>query len=314
MHPMRRRKAIRRITWFGVWGNITLAAVKLVAGVVGSSQALIADAVHSLTDLVSDAAILIGVRFWSEPPDESHHYGHGRIETLVTLGIGLLLAAVALKIGYDGLSALWSGQRDQPEAIALTAAVASILVKEALYHWTLSVAHKTESAALLANAWHHRSDALSSLPVALAVGGAMIKPEAAFLDSLAAAVVGAFILHVAWKVCRPALVELSDASAPLRIQRSMPSLAKEIEGVEGIHAVRTRRFGSEIMVDLHAVVSRELTVAEAHDLCDGLRLKILEEVPEVSEVLIHIDPEEPSETSPTPKSPNEGSGPDDPGE
>jgi cation diffusion facilitator family transporter len=282
--------AVRRITLIGIVGNVLIAGLKFALGVIGSSQALVADAVHSVSDLVTDFAILIGVKYWSPPPDDSHPYGHARIEAMVTVSIGLAIAVVALGIGYNGLETILRGDYQPPALVAVAGAVASILVKEVLYHWTVHVGRKTRSAALLANAWHHRSDALSSIPVALAVAAAAWRPEWAVVDALGAVVVSGFVVYVAWKILAPALVELSDGSAPLHVRREIETLALEIPEIQGVHRVRTRILGPLIYVDLHAVVDGDMSLAEAHDVAEALRRNVEEKIPAVAHVLVHMDP------------------------
>lgn len=290
-------RSIRRITWIGIAGNVSIAILKFALGIIGSSQALVADAVHSVSDLITDFAILIGVRFWSPPPDESHPYGHGRIEAMVTVGIGLAIAVVALGIAYGGLETILSGDYQQPALIAVAGAVASILVKETLYQWTVHVGRRARSSALLANAWHHRSDALSSIPVALAVAAAAWRPDWAIVDALGAVVVGGFVLFVAWKILAPALMELSDGSAPLHMCREIKALALEVPWIQGVHRVRTRHLGPLIHVDLHAVVDGDVTLTVAHDAAEALRRNVKEKIPEVADVLVHMDPAPPQSTS-----------------
>ena len=283
-------RSIRRITWIGVAGNVLIAALKFLLGTIGHSQALVADAVHSLSDLVTDFAILLGVKFWSPPPDDSHPYGHGRIEAMVTVLIGFAVAVVALGIGFSGLVTIVRGDYQPPALIAVAGAVASILVKEVLYQWTVHVGRKTRSSALLANAWHHRSDALSSIPVAVAVAVAAWRPDWAVVDALGAVLVGGFILYVAWKILAPALVELSDGSAPLHFRREIETLALETPGVQGVHRIRTRHLGPLIHVDLHAVVDGAVSLTVAHDVAEALRQSVKEKIPAVADVLVHVDP------------------------
>ena len=290
-------RSIRRITWIGIAGNVSIAILKFALGIIGSSQALVADAVHSISDLVTDFAILIGVRFWSPPPDESHPYGHARIESMVTVGIGLAIGVVALGIAFGGLETIVRGDYHQPALIAVAGAVASVLVKEILYQWTVHIGRKARSSALLANAWHHRSDALSSIPVALAVAAAAWRPEWAIVDPLGAVVVGGFVLFVAWKILAPALRELSDGSAPPDICRKIEALALEVPGIQAVHRVRTRHLGPLIHVDLHAVVDGDVTLTVAHDAAEALRRNVREKIPEVADVLVHMDPGPPQPSS-----------------
>ncbi|WP_052300985.1 cation diffusion facilitator family transporter [Methanothrix harundinacea] len=281
---------MRRLTLIGVVINLALTFMEFVAGIVGNSQAVVADAVHSLSDTVTGVAVLVGVRFWSRPPDECHPHGHRRIEFLVTIFIGLILAAVALGIGYNALATLHDPQRKPPGAVAFFAAVVMIFTKEFLYQWTISVGKEIRSPALIASAWHHRSDALSSIPAAAAVAGAAIVPGLSFLDHLGAIVISAFILQVAWKIIRPSLEQLVDLGAPEEIRRGIEQLASATPGVEEVHAIRTRHIGSGIEVDLHVLVDPRLTVEEGHEISEEVKRRLIEYVSDVVDVVVHLEP------------------------
>lgn len=283
---------IRRITWIGLAGNLVIAGLKFVLGILGSSQAVVADAVHSLSDVITDIAILVGVRFWSSPADKSHPYGHRRIETIVTVGIGITLAAAAFAIGYQGLSTIRNQDLRQPGWIAFAGAIISIVTKEILYRWTLRVGRRENSSAVIANAWHHRSDAFSSIPAAFAVAIAAIDPAWAFVDHVGAAVVSLFILHASWKIIRPALNELSDSSAPAHIQDLISAAGMEIDGVEDIHAIRSRIMGDAIYVDLHITVQGTMSVSRGHEVSEDVKSRIMERVPNVFDVVVHLEPDD----------------------
>jgi len=283
-------RVVRRVTWIGLAVNLALAGIKLVAGLLGSSQAVVADAVHSLSDCLTDLAILIGVRYWSQPPDDEHPYGHRRIETLVTVFIGLALAGVAIGLAWDAIDALVVAEHAVPGPIALGAALASIAVKEVLYRWTKAAGARVGSSALAANAWHHRSDALSSIPAALAVGAALVDPSLAFLDSVGAIAVAAFILFAAWKIVAPALDQLIDRGAAPEEAASIAAIAAAVAGVREVHRVRTRRSGLGLHVDLHALVDDELTVQRAHDIATEIKTRLIAEGPAVLDVVVHMEP------------------------
>jgi len=276
----------------GLVVNLVLSALKFAAGVVGNSQAVVADAVHSLSDTVTDVAVLVGVRFWAKPPDECHPHGHRRIEFLVTIFIGLLLAAVALGLCYNAITTLHQVGINPPGAIAFFAAALSILVKEILYRWTISVGREIKSTALIANAWHHRSDSLSSIPAALAVAGAAFSPRLSFLDRLGAIVVSMFILQAAWKIVRPSLEQLVDQGAPEEIRRGIEQLAWATPGVQEVHAIRTRHIGSGIEVDLHVLVDPRLTVEEGHRISEEVKRRLIDYVSDVVDVVVHLEPYE----------------------
>jgi len=286
---------VRRVTLIGLVINVALSALKFAAGIVGNSQAVVADAVHSLSDTITDVAVLVGVKFWSKPPDECHPYGHRRIEFLVTIFIGLLLAAVALGLSYNALSTLREVENSPPGAIAFFAAVVSIFTKEALYRWTFSKGKEIKSTALIANAWHHRSDGLSSIPAAVAVAGAALFPGLAFLDRLGAIVVSMFILQAAWKIVRPSVEQLVDRGAPEEICLGIEQLAFATPGVQEVHAIRTRHIGSGIEVDLHVLVDPSMSVEEGHAISEEVKRRLIEYVSDVVDVVVHLEPYETSE-------------------
>ena len=285
-----READVRKITWIGLLINITLACIKFAAGYFGRSQALIADAIHSLTDTTTDVAVIAGSHFWSRPPDESHPYGHRRLETLVTVFIGLMLAAAGIGIGWDAVSTLREKDSTPPGWIALLAAMVSILTKEILYRWTAVVGKKIRSPALAANAWHHRTDAISSIPVLIAVGGALIFPSWSFLDLVGAVVVSIFIMHAAMKIIWPGISELIDAGAPKDIQKKITDIACINPGVQEVHKVRTRYISTSILVDLHLVVDGSISVREGHAIADEVENQIINSISNVLGVVIHVDP------------------------
>jgi len=281
---------IHRITWIGLIGNILISAFKFFVGFIGSSQAIIADAVHSLSDMTTDIAILVGVKFWSSPADECHPYGHSRIEAIVTVGIGVVLALVGAGIGYKGIATVRNKDIVQPHWIAIAGAVISIITKEMLYHWTLSVGKRLKSSALVANAWHHRSDALSSIPAAIAVALAVVNPDWSFVDHIGALIVSLFIMHTSWRIIKPALMELSDSGAPALTNKLIKGAGMETAEVEDIHAIRTRRMGSGILVDLHIKVDGNMSVARGHDVSETVKNRIQEQIPDVLDVVVHLEP------------------------
>jgi len=281
---------VRGVTLWGLAANLALSAVKFVVGVLSASQALVADAVHSLSDCVTDIAVLVGVSYWAAPADEQHPYGHARIETIVTALIGIVLAMVGIGIGYNSIAGINEKDMVRPGWIALAAACLSIVAKEALYQWTVYVGRRARSSALLANAWHHRSDALSSVPVAVAVLGTRIWPAWGMLDHVAAVIVCMLIMHAAWKIAWPALRQLSDVGAAAEQRRTILKVALETEGVLSVHALRTRYLGPGLQIDLHVLVDPQLTVREGHDIAGAVKRRLLAEGPEVLDVLVHVEP------------------------
>ncbi len=281
---------VRRVTRVGLATNIALSAIKLAGGIVGSSQAVVADAVHSISDCGTDIAILVGVRYWSKPPDEDHPYGHQRIETLVTVAIGLALAAVAMGLISDAITNFTTPRAGTPGTVALVAALISIAAKETLFHWTRAAGNRIRSSALIANAWHQRTDALSSIPAALAVVASWIDPKLAFLDSVGEMLVSLFILHAAWRIITPAVSQLTDKGANERDLQIIKQTALEVEGVREIHKVRTRYSGLGLQVDLHALVDGNLTVCHGHDISELIQERLVTTHPHVVDVIVHIEP------------------------
>ena len=289
---------IRRVTFWGLAANLALSGMKFVFGIAGASQALVADAVHSLSDSLTDIVLLVAAPFWTAPADATHPHGHGRIETAVTLLIGVLLGIVGLGLGYRAVLTLHEQQAASPGWIAFVAACLSMVSKEGLYRWHVSVGRRIKSSALVANAWHHRSDSLSSLPVAVAVLGTRIWPTWGSLDYIAAVIVSVFILHAAWKIVRPALSQLIDAGATLKEQDRILSIASSVQGVQAVHALRTRYVGPGLHVDLHVLVHPKLTVRAGHAIAGAVKQYLLKQGPEIIDVLVHIEPyEEAADTS-----------------
>ncbi len=284
-------RRIKLVTWVGLGCNVGLVALKSWVGIVGNSQAVIADAVHSLSDLVTDVAVLVGIGIWSAPADENHPHGHRRIETLITAGIGLALALTAVGLGYRALASVREPELTGPTWLALLGPIAAIIIKEALYRWTAAVGRKARSSAVAANAWHHRSDALSSIPAALAVAAAAISPSLAFMDHIGAVVVALFILKAAWTIARPALEELTDRGAP---QEKVESIREKVMATDGIldtHAIRTRYLSSGLQVDLHVQVDPETTVHTGHAITGAVKARLLEDE-DILDFIVHLEPHE----------------------
>ncbi len=283
---------IRRITWIGMIVNILLSILKFAVGFLGSSKAVIADAVHSLSDLATDFAVLFGVKYWTAPPDEDHPYGHQRIEALITASIGLALGMVAFGLAWDSVKTIRETHLSQTGWIAVLGPALSIVVKEILYRATVAVGKRAKSAAVAANAWHHRSDALSSIPALIAVVAATIHPGLAYADHVGALVVSLFIVKAAWSIMKPAIQELADRGASTRSRAFIESIAGEVPGVLEVHAVRTRRFSSYIYVDLHVLVDPNATIRAGHDIAQRVEEELIRRGPEVLDVVVHIEPYE----------------------
>lgn len=282
---------IRRVTIAGAVMNVLLALAKLAGGILASSQALVADAVHSLSDLFTDAAIIVGVKYWVMPADKEHPYGHGKIEGAVTALVGVTVAVVAAEIAWDGVKTLACGEPKVPGLAACCVALASVAVKEALYRWTHVVARRHNSPATEANAWHHRSDAISSLPVAAAVAAAHFWPSLKWLDAVGAVLVGGFILHVAWRIVKPAFEGLTDASCD-EATADIERIALGVDGVRGVHHVRTRRYGGTIQADLHVQVDRNISLIDGHAIGHDVKAAVLAAGIGVTDATIHVEPDD----------------------
>lgn len=288
-------EVIRYVTRVGLLVNLLLAGAKFLAGWFAGSRALIADAVHSLSDMVTDVVVLVGAGWWTGPADARHPHGHGRIETVVSAIIGIALGAAGLGLGWSALVALHEGRASSPGWLAFLIACFSVLSKEWLFRWTFRLGKTYRSSALLANAWHHRSDALSSLPVAVAVAGSKLYPAWQFLDHVAAIIVSALILYVAWTIVVPAIAQLTDAGLSEEEVERIVKLVLTTEGVRATHEIRSRYIGSKLQVDLHILVDPNLSVREGHRIASAVRDRLLQEVEDLADVLVHVEPFEAAE-------------------
>jgi len=282
---------VRRVTLVGLVLNVVLAALKGVVGVLFKSQALVADGVHSLSDLVTDLAVLLGVRYWSAPADEEHPYGHGKIEALVSLFIAGALVIVAYELGATAVRSLTSGVREVPGMPAFFLALVSVASKEWLFRWTRRVARAVRSPALEANAWHHRSDAFSSAPVAVSVAIAHFFPSLAWVDAVGAILLSLFVLHAAWEIGKPAVQELVDAGIDDKAT-AIAAVARQVAGVRDVHKVRARRYGGAFSADLHVHVDPRLTVTEGHAIGPAVHDALVAADLGVADVVVHVEPAE----------------------
>ena len=292
---MKREDEIARVTLVGSVVNLLLVGLKAVAGVAGHSAAMVSDAVHSLSDFVTDIVVLIFVRVSARPQDDDHDYGHGKYETVATLFIGLALAAAAVGIVVSGarkLAAWFQGEElPAPGALALWAALISIAVKEILYQYTRIKGRKLDSPALEANAWHHRSDALSSVGAAIGIGGAILLGQRwTVLDPLASIAVGAMLVKVAWDLLGPSVGELTDSSLPADTEEEMLRIIRSVEGVEDPHNLRTRRVGNRIAAEVHIRLDGGQTLAEAHEKASEVERRFKERFGSQSHLIVHMEP------------------------
>jgi cation diffusion facilitator family transporter len=282
---------VRKIALLGMGINIFLTIFKFIAGIFGNSRALVADAIHSLSDLSTDIAILIGSRYWSQPPDVEHPYGHRRIETLISIAIGLVLASVGVFLALDAIESL-SGERksSSPALIAAAMAFVSIVVKEWLYRYTLSAGKRIKSSSTVANAWHHRSDAFSSIPVLVAIFVSYVFPQWFFLDAVAAILVSIFILQAAFHIAWPGISEIIDRGASKEVDDKLLNMALAVPEVKSVHNLRTRYSGGSLCVDMHIVLTPHITLHNAHLIGNRVRDSFLASDLDIMEVLIHLDP------------------------
>lgn len=292
---MKREDEIARVTLTGSVVNLLLVGLKAVAGVAGHSAAMISDAVHSLSDFVTDIVVLVFVRVSARPQDDDHDYGHGKYETIATLFIGLALAAAAIGIVVSGaqkLAAWLQGEDLQaPGMLALWAALASIVVKEILYQYTRIKGKKLDSPALEANAWHHLSDALSSIGAAIGIGGAILLGKRwTVLDPLASIVVGAMLVKVAWDLLGPSFSELTDSSLPANTENEMLEIIRSVDGVEDPHNLRTRRIGNRVAAEVHIRMDGTRTLADAHGKASEVERRFRERFGPESHIIIHMEP------------------------
>lgn len=293
---MNREKQIYKVTLAGSAGNLALMSLKFVAGVLGRSSAMIADAVHSLSDFFTDIIVLLFVKVSAKPQDASHDYGHGKFETIATLFIGLALVAAAIGIIVSGSVkfAHWLGGETLvvPGKLALWAALVSIVVKELLYRYTVAAGKKLESQALVANAWHHRSDALSSIGAAIGIGGAILLGERwAVLDPLASIVVGAMLLKVAWDLLKGSTGELTDGSLPEETEREIEEIIRSFPEISEPHNLRTRRIGNRIAIEAHVRLDGKMSLDEAHDIVTAIEHRIKDRFGKATLVTIHMEPQ-----------------------
>lgn len=292
---MTREKEISKVTLVGGAGNLLLLAFKFTAGILAHSAAMIADAVHSLSDFITDIVVLVFVGISARPQDSTHDYGHGKFETLATFFIGLALAAAAIGIVVNGAvkfaSWLNGAELAAPGTLALWAALISIVVKEILYRYTASKGRKLESPAVVANAWHHRSDALSSIAAAVGIGGAILLGKRwTVLDPLASIVVGAMLLKVAWELVKPSLGELTEKSLPEETEKEILDIICSDPAVSHPHNLRTRRIGNRIAIEVHVRMDGDMPLREAHNKASLIERKLRDRFGPQTHVTVHTEP------------------------
>lgn len=292
---MEREKQIYKVTLMGSVGNLALLIFKLIAGVVGHSSAMIADAVHSLSDFVTDIVVLIFVRISVKPQDTSHDYGHGKFETIATflVGLALMMAAVGIIVpGVQKLILWWNGaDLAAPGWIALWAALVSIAVKELLYQMTVRKGKALNSQLMVANAWHHRSDALSSVGAAIGIGGAIwLGQRWTMLDPLASVVVGLMLMKVVWDLLKTSMNELTEGSLPVETEQEIMEIITAVPGIQQPHNLRTRSIGNRIAIEAHIRMDGSMSLNEAHEQATAVERKLKERFGSSTYVSIHMEP------------------------
>ena len=296
METVIRKRELMRITFVGSVGNLILLLFKFVAGIWGHSSAMLADAVHSLSDFVTDVVVIVFVNISSKPKDAGHDYGHGKYETLATSIIGLALLVVGVSLFWDSLHKVFDywvlGEPlESPGWIALMAALVSILIKELLFQITYRVGKRQNSQAVIANAWHHRSDALSSIGTTLGIGGSiLLGPDWHVLDPLAAMVVSVFIVKVSLELMIPAINDLLEQSLPKEVENEILSIISENPKVKEPHNLRTRRIGNDFAIEVHIRVDGDMSVREAHALTKEIERKLYQKYGNTTHVVIHVEP------------------------
>ena len=292
---MERERQIYRITLVGSAGNALLVVFKFVAGIIGHSAAMVADAVHSLSDFITDIIVLVFVSISAKPQDSSHDYGHGKFETLATLFISLALVAAAIGIIVSGAQKLaaWLNGADleAPGSLALWAAFISILMKAWMFRFTARKGRELDSPALKANAWHHRSDALSSIGAAVGIGGAvLLGGRWTVLDPLASIVVGAMLVKVAWEIMRPSLGELTDESLPEKTEEEILEVFHSFSDISEPHNLRTRRIGNRVAIEAHIRMDGNMTLQRAHEITSKIEGELKERFGSGTIVTLHMEP------------------------
>lgn len=292
---MNRTQEIFKVTIVGSVVNVLLLVLKFVAGVLGHSSAMIADAVHSLSDFLTDIVVLVFVKISGRPKDKSHEYGHGKYETLALTIIGLMLVVVALGIICGGVlkidDFLEGKPLEAPGMLALWAAIISILLKEAVYRYSIIKARKLQSQALEANAWHHRSDALSSIGTLIGIGGAILLGHKwVILDPIASVVVGVFIGKVAFDLLKDGFGDLTDKALPESVEQEILQIVSEVDNVGNPHNLKTRRIGNHYAIELHIKMDGDITLREAHDKATEIENLLRSKYGKETHVGVHVEP------------------------
>lgn len=288
---MDEKKIIEKLSSVGIIGNIILVAFKLYAGIVGNSSAMVSDAIHSLSDVFATIIAALGVRISKKVPDKEHPFGHDRVESLASMALGIILLATGISIGVTGVKQILAGNYDQiptPSVIALVAAVVSIIVKEAMFQYTKYYAIKLKSSAFMADAWHHRSDALSSIGSLIGIGGAMLGFPV--MDSIASVIICICILKVGYDILKEAISNVMDTSCGPDYDKELKNFMESLPGVDRVDLVQSRRFGNKIYIESEIAVDGNLSLEKAHKISEDVHDAVEKRSSDIKHIMIHVNP------------------------
>lgn len=292
MKQLTKEQEIRRITLIGICVNLVLTASKILGGLFGGSSALFTDGFHSMTDLSSDFIVLFGLKYWMKPADENHPHGHKRLETVVTVIIGVMLASIGITLGYNSVLDLIAGNSRQADWITFGIACLAIVTKEAMARWSVSVGTRLNSKAVLANSWDQRSDALGAIPVAISILLVRINPKLWWIDQTAAILVCILILRAAVNIVWPSLKELIDTGANKETREKIKAIISETPGVLSIHKLRTRYLSGDLDLTCHIQVDPRMTVTESHNITGRIKQNLASSNMNIHDINIHVEPYE----------------------
>ncbi|MDC7293263.1 cation diffusion facilitator family transporter [Butyrivibrio sp. DSM 10294] len=286
---MDEKTIVKKVSKVGIFGNVLLSAFKLIAGLLGNSGAMVSDAVHSLSDVFATFIAYLGVRMSMQPEDEEHPYGHERLESAASLILGVILAVTGLSIASTGVHKLMAGEEiPVPTILPIIAAVVSIVTKEAMFWYTMYYARKLDSSAFKADAWHHRSDAISSVGSFIGIGLARLGFPV--MDPIASLFICIFILKVAYDISKDAFVKMLDTSCGKEFEDNLREFIEKQPGVQQVDLLHTRQFGNKIYIDLEIAAKRDSTLVEAHDIAESVHNSVEQQYPNVKHVMVHVNP------------------------
>ncbi len=286
---MDEKTIVKKVSKVGIFGNVLLSAFKLIAGLLGNSGAMVSDAVHSLSDVFATFIAYLGVRMSMQPEDEEHPYGHERLESAASLILGVILAVTGLSIASTGVHKLMAGEEiPVPTILPIIAAVVSIVTKEAMFWYTMYYARKLDSSAFKADAWHHRSDAISSVGSFIGIGLARLGFP--IMDPIASLFICIFILKVAYDISKDAFVKMLDTSCGKEFENNLREFIEKQPGVQQVDLLHTRQFGNKIYIDLEIAAKRDSTLVEAHDIAESVHNSVEQQYPNVKHVMVHVNP------------------------